>query len=100
MRTLTTGHHVLHHLEQPLQFPQQAAFEVVAALRVLGDGLHLLQRPFPVALVDRFAQRRRPAEVTMGQQFDLTHAEFPSRNRLHEAFDPLRANPVYAHKRP
>ena len=54
-------------LQQSFQVAQQRAFDVVTTLGVVGDRLHLLERPFPIPLIDRLAQRGGPAEVTMRQ---------------------------------
>ena len=81
-RTLTPRDHFVHHLQQPLEFAQHAALEFTEALGILSGLLHLLERPFPVALVDGLPQRRCAAEVSVGQQFDLTDAELRSGDRL------------------
>ncbi|MDV7394518.1 hypothetical protein RZS08_24260, partial [Arthrospira platensis SPKY1] len=62
--------------------------------------MHLVQRPFPAALVDRLAQRRRAAEVSVRQQLDLADAQLRSGDRLHEAFELPRPAGVHAHERP
>jgi len=90
----------LHRLQQALEIAEQAAFECVQALRILSSRLHLVERPFPVALVDGLAQRRGAAEVSMGQKLDLADAKLRSGHRLHEAFDLLLADAVHAHERP
>jgi len=83
-----------------LELTQQAAFEFAQTLWSVSHRLHLLQRPFPVALVDGLTQRWRTAEVPVSQKLDLADAELRPRDRLHEAFDLLRVDAVYAHKRP
>ena len=90
----------MHRLEQSLEITEQAAFELAQALARLANRLHLVERPFPVALVDGFPQRRRAAEVSMGQELDLADAELRSGDRLHEAFDFVLGDAVHAHKRP
>ena len=90
----------MHRPQQSLEITEQAAFEFAQALGILPHRLHLVERPFPVALVDRFAQRRCAAEVSMGQQLDLADAELRPGDRLHEAFDFLSVHAVHAHERP
>jgi len=92
-------HHFLHYLQQPLEITEQAAFEVAQAPARLTNRLHLVERPFPVAPVDGLAQRRRAAEVSMGQQLDLADAELRPGDRLHEAFDFLGVHAVDARER-
>lgn len=99
-RTVTPRRHVLHRLEQALEITEQAAFEWAQALRILSSRLHLVERPFPVALVDGLAQCWGAAEVSMGQELDLADAELRPGHRLHEVFDFVLADAVYAHKRP
>lgn len=98
-RTVTPRDHFVHPLQQPLEFTQHAALEFAETLGIL-SGLHLLECPFPVALVDGLAQRRCAAEVSMSQEFDLANAELGSSNGLHEAFDFLGADTIHAHERP
>ena len=99
-RTVTPYHHALHRLEQSLEITEQAAFELAQALARLANRLHLVERPFPVALVDGLTQRWGAAEVSMGQELDLADAELRSGDGLHEAFDLLGVDAVHAHKRP
>ena len=90
----------MHPLQQPLEIAQHATLEVTEALGIPSGLLHLLERPFPVALVDGLTQRRGATEVSMGQEFDLTDAELRPGDRLHEAFYFLLVDAVHAHKRP
>ena len=73
--TVAVRHHALHRPQQLLQFTQQAALEVAQARARLPGRLHLVERPLPVALVDRLAERRRATEVAVGQELDLAYAE-------------------------
>ena len=98
--TVHARHDLLHQLQQPLQVAQHAALQLTEALGILSDFLHLLKRPFPVALVDGLSQRRGAAEVSVGQQFDLADTQSLASHRLHEALDVCLANAVYAHERP
>jgi hypothetical protein len=86
-RTVAPRHYVLHGLQQPLEFPQQAAFADAQPLGIVRDRLHLVQRPLPAALVDGLTQGRRAPEVPVSQQVDLADAELRSRQSLHKAFD-------------
>ena len=99
-RTVTPGQHALQSLEQLFQLAQQGPFDGVTSLRILRDGLHLLQRPFPVSLVQGLAETGWPAEVTVGQQFDLSHAQPLPGQRPDEPFEVVPADAVHAHKRP
>lgn len=100
MGTVHARHHVLHQLQQPLEIAQQVTLRRTETLGILADLLHLLERPFPVALVDGRAQRRCAAEVSVSQQFDLANTQSLTRHRLHEAFDLCLADAVHAHERP
>lgn len=97
---LTTRHQLPDQLQQLFQVSQHTPLEVVAAFGILGNCLHLLQRPFPLSLVDRFSQRGWPAEVAMGQQVDLPHTQTLAGKGLHEAGDFVRIHTVHAHERP
>ena len=72
----------MHQLQQPLEITQHVALQLTEAFGILTVLLHLLERPFPVALVDGPAQRRCAAEVSVGQQFDLADAESLASKRL------------------
>ena len=99
-RTVALRHHALHRLEQTLEITEQTAFEFVQALGILPNRLHLVERPFPVPLVDGLAQRRCAAEVSMRQELDLADTQPRPGDRLHEAFDFVLADAVHAHERP
>jgi len=92
-------HHTLHGPQQTLEITQQPAFKVAQLLRIRSHGLHLVERPFPVALVDRLTQRCGTAEVTVGQEFNLTDTELAAGDRPHEALKLLGREAVYAHER-
>jgi len=96
---VTMGHHASHRLQQPLQLAQQGAFDLVAAFVILGNRLHLLERPFPFPLINRLAQRHRPPEVTMSQQLDLPHTQTLPGQGLDEPLDLFLTDTVYAHER-
>ena len=99
-RAVTMGHHASHRLQQPLQLVQEGTFDLVAAFVTLGNRLHLLERPFPFPLVNRLAQRHRPPEVTMSQQFNLSYAQTLPGQGLDEPLDLFLTDTVYAHERP
>ena len=83
---IAVRHHVLHRPQQLLQFTQHPALEVAHPLARLPGCLHLVERPFPVTLVDRLAERRRATEVAVGQELDLAHTELrpgEGRERTH-----------------
>ena len=99
-RTITVCHHALDGPQQTLKITQQPAFKVAQFLRVRAHGLHLVERPFPVALVDRLTQRCWSAEVAVGQEFNLTDTYLDAGERPHEVLKLLGGQAVYAHKRP
>lgn len=94
------AHHPLHVLLRDLEIPQQGAFELVAAFRIVGDSFHPFQRQPDLALLNRLAERRRPAEVSMRKLFNLPHAQFLSAHCDDEVLDLLPPYSVHAHELP
>src|SRR3989304_2973729 len=74
LRIVALGHPPPQVFPQNLQITQQHALELVAAFPVLRHAFHLCERPTPLAAVDRFPQRSRTPEITLGQPFDIPHA--------------------------
>ena len=97
---LALPHHPLHVLLRDLQILQQHAFELVGAIRVLGHLPKPVQSQGHVALLDGFAERGRPAKISVRQLFYLAHAEFLAGQRHHKVFDVLPADAVHAHELP
>jgi len=90
----------VHRPEQTLEITQQTAFDIAQALRILPHRLHLVERPFPVALVDGLTQRRWATEVAVGQELNLADADFGAGDRLHKPLNLRGTRAVHAHKRP
>jgi hypothetical protein len=97
---LAFPHHPLDVLLGDFQILQQHAFELVAAIRVLGHLPKPVQSQGHVSLPDRLAKGGWPAKISMRQLFNLAQAEPLAGQRHHEVFDVLLSHPVHAHELP
>ena len=96
----TFAHGALHVFLDDLEVFQQDGFKFIAAIRIVGNLTHLLQRQPKMALLNRGAKRRRPPEVSVRQLFDVSHAQLVSAYRRHKIFDLLFFYTVHAHELP
>ena len=94
------AHDALHVLVRDLQVLQQHPFKLGRALRVLGHLAHPVQNQRRVSFADCFAKRCRPSKISMGQLFDLPHAELFPADGDDKVFDVLFLDPVHAHELP